>query len=147
MGNEKVEQFISAMFDILQAVKAESDYCCKICGGVSEKELFIIVFVGKNESVKMSDIAESLHAPLSTLTSIVDKLVDNEYLMRYNWQEDRRVVKVALAKKGKKSYSAFMKQKNVNATKVLNKFTESEQGILINYLTKLSESLDFKRAT
>jgi DNA-binding MarR family transcriptional regulator len=147
MENEKAGQFISAMFDILQAVKAESEYCCKLCGGVSEKELFIIVFVGKNESVKMSEIADSLNAPLSTLTSIVDKLVDNEYLMRYNWQEDRRVVKVALAKKGKKSYLTFMKQKNKNANKVLNQFTESEQDILISYLTKLSKSLDFKRET
>lgn len=147
MENEKAGQFISAMFDILKAVKAESDYCCKICGGVSEKELFIIVFVGKNESVKMSDIADSLNAPLSTLTSIVDKLVDNEYLMRYNWQEDRRVVKVSLAKKGKKSYLAFMKQKHINATKVLDQFTESEQDILIKYLTKLSQSLDFKSPT
>lgn len=147
MENEKTQQFISAMFDILRAAKAESEYCCKICGGVSEKELFIIVFVGQNESVKMSDIADSLNAPLSTLTSIVDKLVESKYLMRYNWQDDRRVVKVTLAKKGKKSYLAFMKQKNINATKVLNQFTKPEQEILINYLARLSESLSSKAGT
>lgn len=144
MKDKKTEQFISVMFNILKAIEAESEYCCKICGGISEKELFVLVFVGQNVSIKMSDLAESLKVPLSTLTSIVDKLVANNFLMRFSSEEDRRVVKIALAEKGKKSYTDFMKEKKKNASKVLSQFKEGEKEVLIEYLTKLSSALNLK---
>ena len=114
-GNEG--KFISVMFNLSNAIKSESEYCCKICGGLNEKELFIIGFIGENKSVKMSDIADYLQAPLSTLTTIVDKLVTNKFLLRYNSNDDRRVVKVELDRKGKASYKEFKNQKRNHGKK------------------------------
>ena len=92
--DDKMNQFVSAMLSLTSAIKCESENCCQLCGDVNEKELMIIVFVGQNKSVKMSEIADNLKAPLSTLTSIADKLVANKFLVRHNSDEDRRVVKV-----------------------------------------------------
>jgi len=58
---------------LFRAIKSESDDCGRLCGGLNEKELIIIIHVGQNENVKMSDISENIEAPMSTLTSIVDK--------------------------------------------------------------------------
>ena len=68
------EKFLSVMYNLSSAIKSESEHCCKICGNLNEKELFIIAFIGEKRSVKMSDIADYLQAPLSTLTTIIDKL-------------------------------------------------------------------------
>jgi DNA-binding MarR family transcriptional regulator len=144
MKGEKVGQFVSAMFDMIKAIKKESEFCREICGGVSEKELFIIVFVGQGKSVKMSEIAEDLNTPLSTLTSIVDKLVSNKFLMRYNSEEDRRVVKVALAERGADCYKLFMKQKHIIAERVLMQFQDQDQDMLLIYLQKLATSMSIK---
>ena len=102
-----MNQFVSAMLSLTSAIKCESENCCQLCGDVNEKELMIIVFVGQNKSVKMSEIADNLKAPLSTLTSIADKLVANKFLVRHNSDEDRRVVKVGLGVKGLESYKRF----------------------------------------
>jgi len=138
---DKMNQFISAMFSLTSAIKSESEHCCKICGGINEKELMIVAFVGDNKSVKMSQIADYLKAPLSTLTSIADKLVANKLLVRHNSDEDRRVVKVALGEKGLESYKAFLTRKKVMTKKVLSKFSEKERNALINHINELAAAM------
>ena len=131
------EKFVSVMFNLSSAIKSESEHCCKICGDLNEKELFIIAFIGENRSVKMSAIADYIQAPLSTLTTIVDKLVTNKFLLRYNSNDDRRVVKVELDRKGKASYKEFKNRKEIMATRVLGHLSEAEQLTLIANLTQL----------
>ena len=138
---EKVEKFISVLFNLVSAIKSESEFCCRICGDLNEKELMIIAFIGQNKSVKMSVIADNIQAPLSTLTSIVDKLVANKFLLRYNSDDDRRVVKVGLDEKGKASYKQFINHKRIIAKKVLSNLSEMEQETLIDNLSKLASSI------
>jgi len=139
--NDKMNQFISAMFSLTSAIKCESEHCCKICGEINEKELMILAFVGDSKSVKMSEIADYLKAPLSTLTSIADKLVANKFLVRHNSDEDRRVVKVALGEKGLESYKAFLIRKKAMTKKVLARFNEKEHNTLINDINKLAAAI------
>ena len=135
------EKFLSAMYNLSIAIKSESEHCCKICGDLNEKELFIIAFIGEKKSVKMSDIADYIQAPLSTLTTIVDKLVTNKFLLRYNSNDDRRVVKVELDRKGKASYKEFKNRREIMANKVLGHLSEAEQETLIANLTQLVTSI------
>lgn len=139
VGND--EKFLSAMYNLSNAIKNEAEHCCKICGDLNEKELFIIAFIGENKSVKMSAIANYLQAPLSTLTTIVDKLVANKFLLRYNSNDDRRVVKVELDRKGKASYKQFTNRRAIMAKKVLGHLSDKEQEALIASLTQLAASI------
>ena len=139
--DDKIDQFISAMFSLTNAIETEFEHCCKICGEINKKELMIIAFVGDHKSAKMSEIADYLKAPLSTLTSIADKLVANKFLVRYNSDEDRRVVKVALGKKGMESYKAFLTRKKANTKNVLSHFNEKEQTALISQINKLAAAI------
>jgi len=138
---DKIDLFIAAMFNLTNAMESDFELCCKICGGINKKELMIIAFVGDNKSAKMSEIADYLRAPLSTLTSIADKLVANKFLVRYNSDEDRRVVKVALGEKGLESYKAFLTRKKTMTKKVLSHFSEKEQNTLINNVSKLAVAI------
>ena len=143
--DEKIDQFISAMFSLTNAIESEFEHCCKICGEINKRELMILVFVGDNKSAKMSEIADYLKAPLSTLTSIADKLVANKFLVRYNSDEDRRVVKVALGGKGLESYKAFITRKKTMTKTVLSHFSEREQGKLINDINRLAAAIGPKK--
>ena len=139
--DDKIDQFISAMFSLTNAIESEFEHCCKICGELNKKELMIVAFVGDNKSAKMSEVADYLKAPLSTLTSIADKLVANKFLVRYNSDEDRRVVKVALGEKGLESYKAFLSRKKTMTKKVLSHFSDKEQTALINQIGKLAAAI------
>jgi len=139
---EKRSQFIAVMFNLVRSLKKESETCCKLCGPVSEKELFLIVCVGQHQQVTMSEVAATLEVPLSTLTSIVDKLVEKKYLLRGHSDEDRRVVHVALAAKGKESYKLFLRQKRLMAEKVLAQLDEKEQNNLLQAIDGLATSME-----
>ncbi len=139
--DDRINQFIAAMFNLTNAMESDFEQCCKICGGINKKELMIIAFVGDHKSAKMSEVADYLKAPLSTLTSIADKLVANKYLVRYNSDEDRRVVKVALGEKGLESYKAFLTRKKSMTKKVLSHFSEKEQNTLIKDIGKLAAAI------
>ena len=89
----------------------------------------------------MSDIADYLQAPLSTLTTIVDKLVTNKFLLRYNSNDDRRVIKVELDRKGKVSYKEFKNRKEIMAKKVLGHLSKAEQETLIANIAQLATSM------
>ncbi len=135
-------KFIHAMFNLMQGIKREVDDCCMRCGKLNEKELMIINFVGIKQNVKMSEIAEKMAAPLSTLTSIVDKLVEKNYLARYHSNEDRRVVLVTLASQGKETYDTFMQDKMNMSEQILSEFSEKEQEDLIKHMELIPKILN-----
>ncbi len=142
---ENEELFAESMFNLFRAIKSESDDCGRLCGGLNEKELIIIIYVGQHENVKMSDISENIEAPMSTLTSIVDKLVERKYLTRDHSAEDRRVINVSLTSNGKAAYRAVLTKRKKIAEKILSQLNEREQTIFIGHLNLLTSSIVTKR--
>ena len=136
------DKFVTSMLRFVNAVKGESEACSEICGGFNEKEMQVVVFVGQHTSVKMTEISENLNSPLSTLTSVVDKLVERKFLTRVHSDEDRRVVNVALTVKGKNSFKTFLNRKDEMAEKILSQYNATEQANFIGYLGKMTTTIE-----
>lgn len=126
------------MFNFIVSMKRETASCCQLMGGLNEKELYIISFLGMNKQAKMKDLASDMNVPMSTLTSVVDKLVMNEYVERYHSAEDRRVVEVRLAERGIMNYDAFMSRKRRYAEELLSKLDVEKQDSIIECLETLA---------
>jgi DNA-binding MarR family transcriptional regulator len=141
---ENINRLVHAMFNLMHRMKKGMEDCSLLCGNLSEKEFLIVNLVGQQQNVKMSDLSDNLSAPLSTLTSIVDKLVERKYLSRYHSNEDRRVVLVTLASNGKNTFDTFMSQKQEMAKKILSHFKLQDQENLIGYLEEIPSALNGK---
>ncbi len=138
---ETRDEFLSALQKVFYGIKVHSDNCGKLCGGINEKELLIIDYVGQNKYVTMSNVAEILDVPLSTLTNIVDKLVERKYLSREHGGDDRRVINVMLGDKGKTAYETVCTRKTRVAEKLLSQFSEKDQATFIEQLNNLASVL------
>ena len=114
---------------------------CPMAVDFNEKELLILNYLGQNKDAKMSELAEIMSAPFSTLTSVVDKLVEKKILCRYHSSEDRRVVLVCLDKNGKEIYDNFLQHKNKIAKTILNHFDEKDREQLIGYMERVPNAL------
>jgi DNA-binding MarR family transcriptional regulator len=136
------DKFITALFSLVQALKKESEHCGKACGGLNEKELMIVCLVGQKQNIKMSEIASNMDAPMSTLTNIVDKLVDKKLLAREHSSDDRRVINVFLDAEGKTAYETIMNQKKNISERVLSQFDDKAQNLLIRHMYALATSLN-----
>jgi DNA-binding MarR family transcriptional regulator len=142
---ENRENFANAMLNLGMAIKNETENCGRLCGGLNEKELMVIAFVGKNKNVKMSDIAETIVAPMSTLTSIVDKLVEKNLINRDHSGEDRRVINVSLSATGKTAHNILVETKNKLAIAVLSQLNGKEQVLISKYLNLLAAKMHSKK--
>ncbi|MFA6245431.1 MAG: MarR family transcriptional regulator [Mucilaginibacter sp.] len=142
--DENNDKFIVALFSLTQAIKRESENCGKACGGLNEKELVVVYLVGQKQNIKMSEIAANIDAPMSTLTNIVDKLVEKKILSREHSTEDRRVINVLLDAAGVKAYKTMLNQKKNISERVLSQFDEHTQDFVIKHMHALASSLNKK---
>ena len=138
---DRIDELIAVVFRLMTIMKNGKDECCKECG-LSDKELTIVNYVGSHSDVKMTDISAFMKAPLSTLTSIANKMVDNGYLIRYHSDEDRRVINVSLGKEGKDTFNIFRSKKEVLAENILKNYDEAEQVKLIELLERMVNTID-----
>jgi DNA-binding MarR family transcriptional regulator len=69
---------------------------------VTMAQLKILLLIYINGPLRMSSIAGGLGVTLPTSTSLIDKLVDKNYISRENQSDDRRVVLCKLTAEGQK---------------------------------------------
>ncbi|MBF8983613.1 MarR family transcriptional regulator [Lutibacter sp. B2] len=62
---------------------------------LSRTEIMILFLLRKKE-YKTTNIAKEMGIPSSTVTGLIDRLIDKGYVQRYRSKEDRRVVMVGL---------------------------------------------------
>lgn len=69
---------------------------------MSKTEIFILLLLDREQGLKISDIGKRLGMPLSTTTSIIDRLEQKKLVERIRSTGDRRVVIVELSEGGKR---------------------------------------------
>ena len=107
----------------------------------SKSELFTILQLDRREEITMTELAETIGAPMSTATGIVDRLVRNQYLKRERSEEDRRVVVLKLTEKGI-SLSTELKELITQYTSmVLEDLTDEEQKFLMQIILKIFKTI------
>jgi len=145
VSKENKEKFIDSLQNLVRSIKNEAERCSEVCGVLNEKEMIVMGYVGQHGSVKMSDIAESIDAPMSTLTSIVDKLVEKKVLTREHSMDDRRAINVTLTQNGKNSYKTLIDQKMKTGEKLLSQLNEKDQAVFLGYMDLLASYLGSKK--
>ncbi|WP_040211540.1 MarR family winged helix-turn-helix transcriptional regulator [Clostridium polynesiense] len=105
---------------------------------LSVTEIHTIEAIGEYIPRNMSEVANDLKITLGTLTTAINKLIKKGYVERERVEEDRRVVKVKLTKKGKLAYKVHQKFHGDMIKETINGLTEEEEEILITSLEKLN---------
>jgi DNA-binding MarR family transcriptional regulator len=74
-----------------------NDICCY---GISVSQCHTLEVLGEQGTVTMNTLAEHLHLAVSTVTRVVDQLVEKGLAERHTGKKDRRVCEVALTPSG-----------------------------------------------
>ncbi len=91
----------------------------------------------KKGDLPMSEIGRRVHISKSNMTSLIDKLVENELVKRVPDEKDRRVINITITDKGKgllwnwkkRSINEIKKNLSVLSDEDLEKFYESVENI------------------
>lgn len=122
-----------------QLNSAETSCMEIINSSLSENELQVIVFLGKNDDVRMKDISDHMHLLGSTLTSISDKLVEKGCVKRRRAESDRRIVRLALTETGRKVFEEQRKMKKETGKNLLVLLEDEEKLVFVDLMKKMAE--------
>lgn len=105
---------------------------------LSITEIHTIEAIGMYEPKTMTEVAKTLDITVGTLTTAINNLVKKGYVERKRDEIDRRVVKIALTRKGKLAYRVHEKFHSDMVKATIEGLTEQEEDILIKSLDKLN---------
>lgn len=117
-------------------------------GHLTLHQLRTLIFIAKKREARMIDIAENFHITKPSTTTLINGLVENGYLKRFFSKEDKREVKVSLAKKGQKLLDQAIKCRSKKINYILSFLSEKDKKnleiILQTIMNKLREEYENK---
>lgn len=105
---------------------------------ISKPELLALEALSGHEGLKMSEIAKGLGVGMSTATGIADRLIEKKLATRVRNGGDRRVVRVALTKRGRNIEQAYEKQKKEYFACMMRMLTAEEQEFFVHVMEKIA---------
>ena len=108
---------------------------------LSAQEMRCLRTVGRHEGCIMSGIAERIRLSLSSVTGLIDRLVEKKLVCRDRSREDRRVVQVELTGEGRELHKSVVESQVAYARGLLKTLSDSEQDALLALFGKLSRRI------
>ncbi|WP_288222366.1 bilirubin utilization transcriptional regulator BilQ [uncultured Clostridium sp.] len=108
--------------------------------GLTYGQVFIVIYIGKNEACSPKDISKALNLDAGHLNRTLSKLIENNFILQKKNENDKRANIVTLTSKGqevfKRSYSLFDEWDDL----VLSSFTENKKEELMGLIKKVAFS-------
>jgi DNA-binding MarR family transcriptional regulator len=105
---------------------------------LSAQEMRVLRTVGRHEGCIMSGLAERIRLSLSSVTGLIDRLVEKRLVCRDRSREDRRVVQVELTGEGRELHKSVVESQVQYARGLLKTLSAEEQDALLALFGKLS---------
>jgi DNA-binding MarR family transcriptional regulator len=109
---------------------------------ITMPQMKIMLILYLHGPMRMSDIASGLDVTLPTATSLVDKLVEKNYLVRHNQTDDRRVVLCQLSNAGQKAFGKIWESARVRSSQLLELMDTPKLKMFVEVLETMLESAE-----
>ena len=136
----KLNELLVSVYDDIEVIETKSLQSGAF-KDLSITEIHTIEAIGLKGEKSMSEIAASLDITTGTLTTAIDKLIKKEYVVRNRSDVDRRIVYIALTKKGKLAYRIHESFHYKMVRSVITDLTDEEVQALIKGLNSLNTYL------
>ena len=139
-----VNDYLVSVFNDILTIE-ESELKKSQFKDLSITEMHTIEAFGMYKKKTTSEVAKELSITVGTLTTAINKLVKKDYVERIRSEDDRRVVKLGLTKKGKLLYRVHQHFHREMVKNILDGMATDEQQALLAALKNLHDFLrDYK---
>ena len=133
--NFKKEELITEVFDLGRNISSK-----QINSELTMIQLRTVIFVERKGIVKPTEIAKKFSITPASVTSQIDKLVEQGWLERKYNQDDKRVIEVVLTQKGKSRLAEMKKELVDNCNWIFKTLDKQEQETLFDLVSRLNRS-------
>ena len=139
-----VNDYLVSVFNDILTIE-ESELKKSQFKDLSITEMHTIEAIGMYKKKTTSEVAKELSITVGTLTTAINKLVKKGYVERIRSEDDRRVVKLGLTKKGKLLFRVHQHFHREMVKNILEGMATEEQHALLDALKNLHDFLqDYK---
>lgn len=110
--------------------------------GVTSTQFFVLGFLKKQGSCKVTQLAEMMGVKPSAVTLLVDRLEENGLVLREHDKKDRRVVNISLTEHGDEKLKKVMEERKAIAERYLSHLTEEELMVMATLTEKLAQAVN-----
>ncbi|MFZ7101099.1 MAG: MarR family winged helix-turn-helix transcriptional regulator [Peptococcaceae bacterium] len=107
--------------------------------GLTAPQIMVIAVLCKDKNLKISDISEKLSLSNSTISGIIDRLENKNFVARSRNNSDRRVVQVSLTEKARKVMHNTNETIERNLAEKMNKADKAQIDAIISGLETLKK--------
>ena len=133
---EDIYQKIIGYIDEIKELLS-SDIWENIFVNLPKNEILIFWLLYLKKQVNMTEIAEYIHVPLNTATGIVSRMEKDGLIERTRSSEDKRVVLIVQAEKGKQQFQKLFVKMLHYGTKIFDTFTDAEIELFFKMMDKV----------
>ncbi|HIY58631.1 MAG TPA: MarR family transcriptional regulator [Candidatus Tetragenococcus pullicola] len=137
---ETINQLLVDVFNDILSIE-ESELKKSRFKDLSITEMHTIEAIGMYKKKTTSEVARELSITVGTLTTAINRLVKKDYVERIRSEDDRRVVKLGLTKKGRLLYRVHQQFHIEMVRAVLTDMEDTESEALIKALDNLHNFL------
>src|SRR5690606_2444183 len=113
---------------------------------LSPADLQAMMLIGERKRCIVSDVAHGLNISPTTASSLVDRLVRNNYVERYRTDDDRRIVRLELSPEGARIRAEAVALQLHHCRRMLDELTPAEAEIFLGLMVKIGEGLNHDEA-
>ncbi len=109
---------------------------------ISFSQFSILRAIGKFGPMPMSKLSEHMLVAPANITGLVDRMERKGYVERTRDQQDRRLFKIELTEKGRRTYEVISEQFWIYVRHVFSSLSDSERVMLLGLLGRIRNSVE-----
>jgi len=119
--------------------RSKEELCARRNLAISHIVVLDLLF--ERKTCRMSEIAGTLDLTMSAATAIVDRMIGSGLLLRRRSEDDRRVVMVALRKRGEETARQVREWRRKTTGRLYSVLTENEKHEFIRMMRKVIDNI------
>lgn len=126
VNDETISKMTSILVEFCERFHGWEASVAKL-GRLSAPQLRTICVIGRNEDIRMKDIADRMELTTGTVTVMIDRLQTMGLVERRRNELDRRSYKILLSEKGKVYYEEHCRRQRDLVRKLTGKIPEADR--------------------
>ena len=140
-SDDKARRLVDQLQTVMDGAEGAVAQNAAVREALSSQEIRVLRTVGRHEHCIMSMIADRIRLSLSSVTGLIDRLVEKKLVCRDRSTDDRRVVKVELTDEGRELHTSVMDSQVQFARGILKTLSAAEQDELLSLFGKISDRI------
>jgi DNA-binding MarR family transcriptional regulator len=140
--NKEFADKVAELFGQINKNNNTFEQACYRIFGITTSQADTLLKLSPKQALRMNELSEAVGVDTSTMTRMVDQLIEKGMVLRQADEKDRRIVRVGLTAPGKKMHTQLSDALTSYYMESLDDISEPEREIIIQVLTRLRDAVD-----